>query len=111
MNNSTNYWKNTFQNALCGCDRTDDLIKEDPSTVTSKKNSLFKVTNINQEHNKGNLRLNLYPISLSSKNADSLFCFSWKTQSDIRNQLFSGLTRFELVVFCVTSRRFKPANL
>ena len=55
MNNSTNYWKNTFQNALCGCDRTDDLIKEDPSTVTSKKNSLFKVTNINQEHNKGKL--------------------------------------------------------
>ena len=45
INNSTNYWSNTFKNALCGCDRTEDLTNS-TSTCSIQKNSIFKVTHI-----------------------------------------------------------------
>ena len=39
MNNSSNYWTNTFQNVMCTCDRTEDLTKESsPPPSTEKKN-------------------------------------------------------------------------
>lgn len=49
MNNSTNYWSNTFKNALCGCDRTEDLTNS-ASSCSTQKNSIFKVTRIISEN-------------------------------------------------------------
>ena len=96
MNNSSNYWTNTFQNVMCTCDRTEDLTKESspPPSTEKKTNSIFTVTSTIKNNLPPIVKSEAQPLSSNrkewTKEESNILFYNYFT---LNNNNFEGITK------------------